>query len=124
MYLTTALSAVPHLKTGKQRALAIANAERSPLFPDLQTASEMGAPGFDYAAVFGFITQAAVPQPIIARLNAEMQKTAKDPDVSKKLQADGGFMIGSTPARFREVIISEIARYKRIARENNIESEE
>mgnify|MGYP003340432212 CR=1 FL=1 len=45
---------LPHLKSGKQRALAIANLERSSLFPDLQTASELGAPGFDYASVFGF----------------------------------------------------------------------
>jgi len=119
-YLSSALSAVPHIKSGKQRALAIANLERSNLFPDMQTASELGAPGFDYSSLFGFITQAAVPQPIINRLNAEMVKTARSPDVAKKIEADGGYMIASTPAKFREVLTTEVTRYKKIAQENGI----
>ena len=123
-YLSTTLSAVPHLKSGKQRALAIANLERSPIFPDLLTASELGAPGFDYSSIFGFITQAAVPQPIIARLAAELQRTAKAPDVAKKIEADGGFMIGSTPAQFREVLVTEISRYRKIAQDNKISLDE
>ena len=124
LYFTTALSAVPHLKSGKQRALAIANLERSPLFPDLLPASELGAPGFDYSSIFGFITQAAVPQAIIAKLAADLQKAARDPEVSKRIEADGGFMVGSTPAQFREVIVTEIARFRKIVQENNIVLEE
>ena len=124
LYFTTALSAVPHLKSGRQRALSIANLERSPLFPDLLPASELGAPGFDYSSIFGYITQAAVPQPIIAKLASELQKTAKDPDVAKRIENDGGFMVGSTPAQFRDIIVTEIARFRKIVQENNIKLEE
>ena len=61
-----------------------------------------------------------MPQPVIARLNAEMQKTARTPDVAKKIEADGGYMVGSTPAQFREVLTAEVTRYRNIARENGI----
>ncbi len=121
---TTALSAIPHLKSGKLKLLAIGNKERSPLLPDAQTAVEQGVAGYDYSSIFGIIAPAAVPQAVINRLSAELGKVAKSPDIIKKLEADGGIVVGSTPAQFREVITSEIARYRKIVGDTGIKLEE
>jgi tripartite-type tricarboxylate transporter receptor subunit TctC len=124
LYLTTGLGAIPLLKANKIRALALANPERSPLFPDLTPASDMGAPGFDYASIYGIIAPAGVPRPIVNRLVTELQKVAKDPEVIKRIQGDGGTMVASSPEVFRKTMVEEIARYKKIAAENNIKLEE
>lgn len=124
LYLTTALGGLASIRAGKMRALAAANPQRSPLFPDLETASEMGAPGYDYASIFGIIAPAGVPQPVVNRLVTELQKTAREPDIIKRLEGDGGMVVGSTPAEFRKALVAEIERYKRIARENGIKLEE
>lgn len=120
LYLTTALGALPAIKAGKVRPLAVANPQRSPLFPGLETASEMGAPGYDYASIYGIIAPAGVPQPIVNRLVTELQKAARDPEVIKRLEGDGGIMVASSPAEFRKTMVAEIERYKKIARDNNI----
>lgn len=120
----TALSALGHIKSGKLKALGIANLERSPLLPGLATVSEQGLTGFDYSSTFGIVTTAGVPQPIIDRLAGELAKIAKQPDVAKRLEADGGFMVGSTPAQFRQMIVTEIARYKKIVQDEGIKLEE
>lgn len=120
LYLTTALGALPAIKAGKVRPLAVANPQRSPLFPGLETASEMGAPGYDYASIYGIIAPAGVPQPIVNRLVTELQKAAREPDVIKRIEGDGGTVVASSPAEFRKTMVAEIERYKKIARENNI----
>jgi tripartite-type tricarboxylate transporter receptor subunit TctC len=122
--LGTALSALPHIKAGKMKALGVANAERSPLLPGLATIAEQGLPGFDYSSTFGLVTVAGVQQPVIDRLGVELGRIAKLPDVAKRLEADGGFMVGSTPAQFRQMIVTEVARYKKIVQDENIQVEE
>src|SRR5690606_32317044 len=79
----TALSALPHITSGKMKALGIANAQGSPLLPGLSTVAEQGLAGFDYSSTFGVVTVAGVPQPIIDRLGAELGKIARMPDVAK-----------------------------------------
>ena len=124
LYLTTGLGALPMMKAGKMVALALANPERSPMFPDLVPASDMGASGFDYASIYGIIAPAGVPRPIVNRLVGELQKLAKDPGVVKRIENDGGYMVAGTPEQFRKTIIAEIARYRKIAQDNNIQLEE
>jgi tripartite-type tricarboxylate transporter receptor subunit TctC len=124
LYLTTGLGAIPMMKAGKMVALAGANPERSPMFPDLVPAAEMGAPGYDYASIYGIIAPAGIPKPIVARLVTELQKVAKDPGVIKRIETDGGYMVAGTPEQFRKTIVEEIARYKKIAQDNNIQLEE
>lgn len=118
LYLSTGLGAIPMLKAGKTRALALANPGRSPLFPDLVSAADMGAPGFDYASIYGIIAPAGVPRPVVNSILALLHRAAKDPEVVKRIETDGGFMEGSTPEQFRKIMIDEIARYKKIAADN------
>ena len=122
VFLGTGLSALPHLKTGKLKLLAVANGRRSPMLPGALTISEQGVAGYDYSSMFGIITTGGVPAPIVDRVGAELGKIAAIPDVIKRIEADGGFMVGSTPAQFRQIIASEVTRYRKIVQEANIQS--
>ena len=120
IFLGTGLSALPHLKSGKLKLLGIANATRSPMLPGALTAIEQGVPDYDYASLFGIIAPARVPTAIIDKLAGELIRISKLPDVIKRIEADGGFMVGSTPAQFQTIIATEIARYKKIVKESGI----
>ncbi len=121
---TAATSGMPHVKTGKLRLLAVGNIERSPQMPDIPTAAEQGVPGYDFSSIFGFVGPAAIPPAILDRLSGEMAKVVKLPDVARRLEADGGVGVGSTPARFRELLIADLARYRKAVQESNINLEE
>lgn len=121
---TTLLSGLPHIRAGKLRALGIASAERTAMLPGVPTAAEQGVPGYNYASWLGIVAPAATPAPVIDRLNAELVRIAKLPDVMAKLEADGGAMIGSSPQELRQVILAEIARYRKIVGDNGIRLEE
>ena len=120
IFLGTGLSALPHLKSGKLKLLGIANGTRSPLLPGALTAAEQGVPEYDYASLFGIIAPSRVPPAVIDKLAGELIRIAKLPDVIKRIEADGGFMVGSTPAQFQNVIATEISRYRKIVKESGI----
>jgi len=120
VFLGTGLSALPHLKSGKLKLLAVANSRRSNMLPGVLTIAEQGVAGYDYSSMFGIITTGGVPAPIVDRLGAELGKIATIPEVIKRIEADGGFMVGSTPAQFRQTIASEVARYRKIVQEGGI----
>ena len=124
VFFGTLLSALPNLKSGKVRAIAIANAQRSPLMPDLTTAQEQGVPGYDYSSIFGIIGPARLPPPVLNRLAGELAKIARMPDVIKRIEADGGVTVGNTPEQFRNLIVTEIVRYRKIIQDNKIKLEE
>ena len=79
-------SALPHVKAGKLRPIAITSAQRSPLLPDVPTVAESGFPGFDVQSWFSLAAPAGTPQPIIAQLNAALNKALATPDVRQRLQ--------------------------------------
>ena len=124
VFLGTGLSALPHLKTGKLKLLAVANGRRSPMLPGALTIAEQGVAGYDYSSMFGIITTGGVPASIVDRVGAELGKIAAIPDVIKRIEADGGFMVGSTPAQFRQIIASEVTRYRKIVQEGGIKLED
>ena len=121
---STALSVLPHLKSGKLRVLGIASAERSPLLPGVTTAAEQGLKDYNYASWFGVGAPGATPQPIIDKLNAELVSISRLPDIAAKLEADGGTMVGSTPQQFRQVLTAEMARYRKLVQDTGIKLEE
>ena len=108
------ITGLPHIKSGKTRLLAIANNERSPLYPDIPTAAEQGAQGYNYASITGYIAPAGVPAPVLSRLNSEWVKATKAPDIVKRLEAEGGIPVGSTPAELGQLLASEIPRYRKL----------
>ncbi len=118
------LTNLPHIKSGKLHLVAIGNAERSPLLPDVATVAEQGVAGYDYASMFGFIGPAGIPPAIVNRLGTEMAKAARHPDVVKRLEAEGGFPVGSTPAQFAQVLATDVSRQRKLVQELGIKLEE
>jgi tripartite-type tricarboxylate transporter receptor subunit TctC len=110
MFLQYAV-AKPHIEAGKLRALATPSGERSPAMPDVPTVAESGLPGFDVQPWFGIVAPAGTPKPVIAKLNAEIAKVMRQPDVKEQLAAQGAVPVTSTPEEFAKFIDSEIVRW-------------
>jgi tripartite-type tricarboxylate transporter receptor subunit TctC len=115
------LSSVPtlqsHVAGGKMRALAVTSVKRSPVFPTVPTVAETFK-GFDAVTWFGILAPAGTPQPVIAKLNAEINKALKDPAVKKAIAAEGGDVLGGTPQDFTAKIKSEIANWSSLVKES------
>jgi tripartite-type tricarboxylate transporter receptor subunit TctC len=120
--VTTFATAGPFLKSGKLRPLAVTSAVRSKAFPDLPTAAEQGAPGYDFSSVLGMglVAPRGTPAPIVNKLNAELVKIVRNPAVTSKLEGDGTVMVGNTPEQFRQSLAAEVARWKKVVSEAGI----
>lgn len=110
-------TALNFVKAGKLRALAVTTRNRLAVMPDVPTLSEAGVPGYDMAAWQGVVAAAGTPRPVVEKLNAEIVKALKLPDVQARLAADGWSITTSTPDQFAAYIASEIGRYARIVKE-------
>ncbi|OGA43147.1 MAG: hypothetical protein A3G24_23745 [Betaproteobacteria bacterium RIFCSPLOWO2_12_FULL_62_13] len=110
-------SALPFVQSGRMRALAVTTKQRSPALPDLPTIDEAGVPGYDKAAWFALFAPAAVPESIITRLYQAAIKVLKDPDVVKRLAAEGAVAGGNSPAEFDAFVRSEMAAWAKLIRE-------
>ncbi len=104
-------SAIPHIKSGKLRALATTGAKRDPLLPDLPTVAEAGVPGYESGVWFGLAVAAGTPRAIIAKLNAEAVKGTKAPEFVKRMTELGYNIIGSTPEQMAEMSRNELNRW-------------
>ena len=109
------------LESGDVRALAVTSATRSRTFPDVPTVAESGFPGFEAVNWTGLVAPARTPQPIIDRLSAETRKALAMPETIARLAAEGSEPFGSTPARFREFLAEEHAKWGRVVREARIQ---
>jgi tripartite-type tricarboxylate transporter receptor subunit TctC len=123
MLFGNVLSTLSHVKTGRLRALAVTTAKRSTALPDLPTIAESGVPGYDNSTWHGWLAPAGTPPAILNRLNAELVKSARAPDVVARLAPDGGEAVGSTPEEFAQHIATEIARWRRVVREAGVRVE-
>lgn len=88
------------------------------------TVMEQGVEGHDYSGWGGIITTGGTPAPILNKLSGELAKIAKAPDMLKRAALDGTVLVGSTPEAFQALLVREIARWKKVAKENNITLEE
>ena len=118
-----ALAAIPQVKAGKVRALAITSAQRSALAPELPTVAESGFPGFEVVGWFGWLAPAKTPREIVNRLNSEIVRILKLPEMRARLQVLGADPVGDTPQAFAAFIKSEHDKWARVIREANIRAE-
>lgn len=116
-------SALPHVKAGKLRALAITSAQRSPLLPEVPTLAESGFPGFEVQSWFSLVAPAGTPKPIIERLNSELNKALKDPAVSQRLQDMGASPQPGSPEQLRSFAQAEIARWREVVKASGAKAE-
>ena len=120
--ISTLLS-LPHIQAGTVRAIAVGSLTRDPQFPDLPTVAESGIPGFEAIQWVGLLAAAGTPRPIVDRLNAEVNRALRDPDLVAKLAQQGINPAGGTPEDFQKVISSEIRQWTEVARAANIKAE-
>ena len=109
-------STLPHIKSGKLRALAVTGARRSPAAPDVPTIAESGFPGFEATAWYGVLAPAKTPKPVISRLHNDIAKALRDPDVDKRLAGLGFEVVASTPEQFSAYIKSEIKKWEKVVK--------
>ena len=114
---------MPFVNAGKLRALAITSAQRSPLEPALPTMAESGVPGYEVVGWQGLFAVAGTPPDIVARLQVEVAKVLRSPEVRERLAALGAEGVGSTPEEFAAFVRAENARWSRVIREKGIRSE-
>ena len=115
--------ALPFIQSGKVRALAIASTERSPLMPELPTAAEAGVPGYEVTSWHGFVVPAGTPQPVIDKLNRELNTILAMDDVKKVFAQQGVVPDGGTPAQFRRFIDSQMTLWKKVVQDGRITAE-
>jgi tripartite-type tricarboxylate transporter receptor subunit TctC len=107
---------LPHVKSGRLRALAVTSAKRFGLLPGLPAVAET-VPGFEVESWYGFLAPARTPEAVIRKINADVAAVLKDADVKSRLEASGAEAVGSSPARFGEVIRAELKRWGPVVKE-------
>ena len=115
------VSALQQINAGTLLALAVTSKERSPVAPAIPTVSESGYPGFDAIAWHGFLAPAHTPPAIINKLNKEIVEALKDPETRALLEKQAMQIVGSTPEAFASFIQQEIAVWKEVAEQANVE---
>jgi tripartite-type tricarboxylate transporter receptor subunit TctC len=115
-----ALEALPHVKSGKLKILAVLSPARSPIFPDAPTIAESGFPGFEASVWYGLVAPAATPKPVVVKLHAEVQKALQTKEVRERMTAVGGEVVPGTAEQFTALIKFERQRYEKLVREANI----
>ena len=109
-------SALPHVKAGKLRALAVTSPKRSSALPDIPTMDEEGLKGFDATSWFGLLAPAGTPKDIIAKLNAAAVKALATPEMRERLASQGAEAVGNTPEQFGAFIKAEIEKWAKIVK--------
>jgi tripartite-type tricarboxylate transporter receptor subunit TctC len=117
------VSAQPHLRDGKVKALAVSGSKRSSSLPNVPTFSEAGVPGLELSNWFGVFAPANTPRPIIDRLNREINAIAKQADVVERLERAGADPTNGTPEQFGKVIRDEFEGWKSVIKRANIKPE-
>ena len=115
--------ALPYVKSGKLRAIAVAGAKPFPLTPGVPTAIDAGLQGLVLDNWWGLLTMKGVPQKIIGQVNAEIVKALKQPDVIERYTALGIESVTSTPQQFTNIIKSDLARYLKVIKDAGIKVE-
>ena len=117
----TLLSSRGHYKAGRLRPLGITARQRSPTAPEIPTIAEGGLPGYEVDQWYGVITSAKVARPLVDKLSAAIAAGVKSPETAERLSAEGSMPVGSTPDQFSAHIKSEIAKWRKLAKDAKLE---
>jgi tripartite-type tricarboxylate transporter receptor subunit TctC len=120
VYLSSVPTLLGQVKQGRLRAIAVTSSRRIADLPEVPTIAELGYKGFETATWFGFAAPAGTPKDVVAKLNAEFDKALLQPELRKRLEAEGADPAGGTPEAFGALIGKEIARWGRIVKDAGI----
>jgi tripartite-type tricarboxylate transporter receptor subunit TctC len=115
--------AVPHVQSGKLRAIAVTGAARSPLLPEVPTVSEAGLPGFEVTSWYGVFGPAGLPADIVAKLNSEIGSAVTGPDVKERLAALGAEPSVKSPDQFGRYVREEITKWAKVVKDSGAKAE-
>ncbi|HSQ05160.1 MAG TPA: tripartite tricarboxylate transporter substrate binding protein [Burkholderiales bacterium] len=116
VYIGALASTVPHIKSGRLRALAITGARRSQVLPELPTVIEAGLAGYDVNSWYGLLAPAGTPRPIIDKVNDEVRKALRTSDIQERLAADGSVAVGGSPKEFGSFIAAEMKKWGKVVK--------
>jgi len=116
-------SALSQIKGGRLRAIAVSSAKRARELPEVPTIAESGYKGFEASTWYGLLAPAGTPAAIIARLNAEVNRVLKTPEVRERLTAEGGEPLGGSPEQFASFLKTEHAKWGRVVKESGARAE-
>ena len=125
--VATGLSSIPpvlpHVKSGKLRALAITSARRYKGLPEVPTMAEDGVPGYDVSVWYGVVMPGGTPKELVTRVHADVVRILAQPDVNERLTADAGEVVAGTPEAFGAYIKSELARWTKVIAQTGVKAE-
>ena len=119
----TALTGIPHVRSGRLRALGVTSAHRTAAAPDVPTIAEAALPGYDAVQWYGVLAPAHTPGNIVAKLHGDIARILQSPDVKDRLLGDGADPVGNTPEEFTRFIESETAKWAKVALDAGIKPE-
>ena len=114
------IAMMPQVRAGKVKILGVTSAERVKILPDIPTVAEQGVPGFEYAPWLGFAAPRATPSAVVARLNADLVRVSRNPELAERLADDATLMIGSTPGEFAQAVVAEASRWRKLVDETGM----
>ncbi len=110
----TTIGLLPHVRSGKLRALAVTSANRSAAAPEILTFAESGVPGYEHEPWNGLFAAAKTPKPVIARLNAEVKRILQSADIKKIFANEGADAVGNSPEEFAKVVKAEFEKWAKV----------
>ena len=117
------VAVLPHVNADKLRALGITSASRSSAAPQLPTIAEGGVKGYDFISWFGMLAPVGTPKNVVQKLNEEIVKILKSPDMNERLTRDGADVIASTPGEFAAYMKAETAKWAKVIKQAGIRAE-
>jgi tripartite-type tricarboxylate transporter receptor subunit TctC len=117
-------AALPQVRAGKLRALAVSTAQRSPLAPELPTVAEAGVPGYEFSGWFGIFAPAATPKEIVNKIAAASVKAVQSPDLRERLSQQGFLAVASGPEQFAAFFRGEVAKWARVVKEGGLQPQD
>jgi len=123
LYFGNMPTVIRHARAGKLRPIAVTGAQRSAAAPDIPTVAESGVPGYEVTTWYGMAAPAKTPRPIIERLNSEVARALKSPDLRERLTALGAEPVGNTPEQYAAFIQNEIGKWAKVIKAAGIKGE-
>ncbi len=117
------LQTLPHIRSGKLKALGTGGARRSPALPDVPTVAEAGVPGYEANNWWGIVAPAATPPAVVKKINTEVAAILATPETQKWFLSEGGEAVSRTPDEFRKWILSEMAKWGKVVKQAGIKAE-
>jgi tripartite-type tricarboxylate transporter receptor subunit TctC len=118
LYVSSVPTLIGHIRSGKMRPLAVTSLQRVGDLPQVPTIAESGFKGFEAVTWFGILGPANLPKDVVAKLNGDINKALKDPELKKQMDAQGADILGGTPEQFSKLIRDDVVRWGKIVKES------